>query len=241
MGRSQYTDRFGNRLRQLRESKGLSQEQVANQAGLHRTHVSLIERSQRSVRIGTLEKLARALGVEPGELVPPLTDDPAPSGSHPDAAELGALFPYIRRYQQLASDHGIGDIFQDNGGKLLQTLLILNLRNLPGREGNDAVDAEGKEYELKSVNALLTQNFSTHHHLNPKIIEKYRKVHAWIFSIYKGIELQQIYMLAPSDLEPFFGDWEKRWHERGGADLNNPKIPMRFVEEHGYQRYSQLT
>ena len=59
---------------------------------------------------------------------------------HPDKAILEQIFPSIRKYQELASKHGIGDIFQDNGGKLLQTLLILNLQGLASREGNDARD-----------------------------------------------------------------------------------------------------
>ncbi len=143
------------------------------------------------------------------------------------------MFPHIRQYQQLAQEHGIGDIFQDNGGKLLQTLLILNLRNLPGREGNDAVDEEGNEYELKSVNTRLTRQFSTHHHLNPRILQKYRAVHGWIFSVYEGIELQAIYQMTPDQLESYFADWESRWHEGGGRDLNNPKIPLAFVERTG--------
>ena len=41
----------------------------------------------------------------------------------PDLGELERLFPSIREYQALATRHGIGDIFQDNGGKLLQPLL----------------------------------------------------------------------------------------------------------------------
>jgi hypothetical protein len=36
-----------------------------------------------------------------------------------DLDELQRLFPYIREYQALANKHGINDIFQDNGGKLL--------------------------------------------------------------------------------------------------------------------------
>ena len=92
---------------------------------------------------------------------------------HHDKKELDELFPAIRKFQELASRHGIGDIFQDNGGKLLQTLLILNIQCLGSREGNDARDSEGNEYELKTVNALLTGSFSTHHHLNPKILKKY--------------------------------------------------------------------
>jgi hypothetical protein len=39
---------------------------------------------------------------------------------HPDQAKLRALMPSIRKLQKLASIHGIDDIFQDNGGKILQ-------------------------------------------------------------------------------------------------------------------------
>ncbi len=63
---------FGERLRDLRAAKGLSQEELADLAGLHRTHVSLIERNRRSVRLETLERLARALEVQPADLIPPL-------------------------------------------------------------------------------------------------------------------------------------------------------------------------
>jgi hypothetical protein len=81
--------------------------------------------------------------------------------SHPDAAKLDELFPAVQAYQALATKHGIGDIFQDNGGKFLQTLLILNLQGVANREGNDARDLDGNEYELKTVNVLLTSSFIT--------------------------------------------------------------------------------
>ena len=71
--RSGYVTRFGERIRQLRERSGLSQEILADAAGLHRTHISLIERGHRSIRIETIERLAIALDVEPSELMPPLT------------------------------------------------------------------------------------------------------------------------------------------------------------------------
>lgn len=150
-----------------------------------------------------------------------------------DQRELERLFPFIREYQALATRHGIGDVFQDNGGKLLQMLLALDLQGLRGREGNDAKDAEGNEYELKSVNLLLTRSFSTHHHLNPVILEKYRTVAAWYFGVYFGIELQVIYRMTPDLLEPYFAKWEKAWHDSGGKDRNNPKIPVKFVLAHG--------
>ena len=114
--------------------------------------------------------------------------------AHADLAELTKLFPTIRKYQSLAGKHGIQDIFQDNGGKILQVLLHTGLTVLPGREGNDASDEAGNEYELKSLNVALTKSFSTHHHMNPTIIAKYRKVD-WIFAVYQDIELQAIYRL----------------------------------------------
>ncbi len=155
---------------------------------------------------------------------------------HPDWQELKRLFPAVQVYQELAAKHGIDDIFQDNGGKLLQVLLITGLEILPGREGNDARDADGNEYELKSVNVLKTRSFSTHHHLNPVIIDKYRKVD-WIFAVYEGIELLEIYRLTPTDLEPFYMIWETKWHATSGKDLNNPKIPLSYVRAHGQLVY----
>ena len=151
---------------------------------------------------------------------------------HPDAAELAEIWPAVRRYQELATRHGIDDIFQDNGGKLLQVLLNLGLTVIPGREGNDAVDATGAEYELKSVNINLTRSFSTHHHMNPVIIAKYRQVD-WIFAVYQDIELISIYLLTPQDMEPYYQGWINKWHGDGGKDINNPKVPLTYVVQVG--------
>jgi len=155
--------------------------------------------------------------------------------SHPDKDTLDKLLPHIREYQALASKHGIRDIFQDNGGKLLQMVLITGLKACPKREGNDAVDADGNEYELKSVNQLLTKSFSTHHHMNPEIIRKYRLVD-WFFAVYEGIELKEIYRMTPGQLEPYFEAWEKKWNQTG-RDINNPKIPVNFVSRYGRRVY----
>lgn len=223
--------RFGDRIRQLRVAKSWTQDQLAAAAGLHRTHVSLIERGKRSVRLETIEQLAAGLGADVAALF-----HVAPSAAGSDAEELERLLPDLRRFQLLASKHGIDDVFQDDGGKLLQTLIVLGLQKLPRREGNDAVDATGKEYELKTVNSLLTKSFSTHHHLNPTIIKKYREVEAWYFSVYENIELVGIYRIMPAVLEPFFKDWEKKWN-KSKTDINNPKIPLSFVTANGTKVY----
>jgi hypothetical protein len=156
--------------------------------------------------------------------------------SHQDIAIFNEIYPSILKLQELAEKHGINDIFQDNGGKLLQVLLLTGLEVLPGREGNDAKDNHGNEYELKSVNTLLTKSFSTHHHMNPVIINKYRQVD-WVFAVYEGIKLLSIHQLTPNDLEPYYLKWETKWHDDGGKDINNPKIPLKFVIEHGTTIY----
>ncbi|MBN4050201.1 hypothetical protein JYT28_00435 [Desulfobulbus sp. AH-315-M07] len=143
--------------------------------------------------------------------------------AHDDLEAFEVLWPQVEALQELAARHGIDDIFQDNGGKLLQVLLRTGLSNLEGREGNDAVDENGDEYELKSVNILKTKSISTHHHLNPGIIDKYRKVD-WVFAIYESISLLGIYQMSPDQLEPYFGHWERKWHHDGEKDINNPKI-----------------
>ncbi len=158
---------------------------------------------------------------------------------HPDTELLKQLFPSIRIYQELAAKHGIPDIFQDNGGKVVQVCLILGLTVLKSREGNDAVDEDGNEYELKTVNLSRTAQFTTHHHLNPVIIAKYRKVD-WIFSTYEGIELKEIYLMKPATMEYWYQKWETKWHADGGKDINNPKVPLTYVRLHGELLHSAL-
>lgn len=61
--------RLGRNLRRLRQEKGLSQEDFAFEAGIHRTYVSDIERGARNPTVSIVEKLAHALGTTASELV----------------------------------------------------------------------------------------------------------------------------------------------------------------------------
>jgi transcriptional regulator with XRE-family HTH domain len=56
-------------VRALRVSKGISQEELAEISGYHRTYVGMIERGERNISIATLEALAGSLGVEPKRLL----------------------------------------------------------------------------------------------------------------------------------------------------------------------------
>jgi transcriptional regulator with XRE-family HTH domain len=59
---------FGERVRELRLRKKLSQQRLAELAGLHVTFVGAIERGKRNLSLVTIVKLAKALKVKPGQL-----------------------------------------------------------------------------------------------------------------------------------------------------------------------------
>lgn len=64
---------FGERLRELRTGRNLSQEQLAELAGLDRNYIGQIERAERNVALVNIVRIAQALEVEPGELFAPFT------------------------------------------------------------------------------------------------------------------------------------------------------------------------
>lgn len=60
---------FGRVLRSIRESQGISQEELAARSGYHRTYIGLLERGEKSPSLRTLFNLAGALDVRPSEIV----------------------------------------------------------------------------------------------------------------------------------------------------------------------------
>jgi len=54
--------RFGRRIRHLREARGWSQERLAAEAQLHATYISEVEHGKRNISIDNIAKLAEALG-----------------------------------------------------------------------------------------------------------------------------------------------------------------------------------
>lgn len=60
---------FGYKIQKLRKDKGLSQEKLAELAGLHRTYIGMIERAEKNITLINIEKIALALKVEIKDLL----------------------------------------------------------------------------------------------------------------------------------------------------------------------------
>jgi transcriptional regulator with XRE-family HTH domain len=63
---------FGKNVKRIRNEAGLSQEELAFRAKLHRTYISSIERGERNVSLENIYAIAEALKVLPGELLTPI-------------------------------------------------------------------------------------------------------------------------------------------------------------------------
>jgi len=61
--------KFGKRVRKERTRLGLSQEELANRAGVHRTYVGMIERAEKNITLGNIEKIAKALEISVDNLL----------------------------------------------------------------------------------------------------------------------------------------------------------------------------
>ena len=60
---------FGFAVRSLREEKKISQEQLANMVGLHRTYISSVELGNRNISINNIYRIAKALNISMSDLI----------------------------------------------------------------------------------------------------------------------------------------------------------------------------
>lgn len=61
--------KFGEKVREIRISKGLSQEELAHIANVHRTYIGTVERAEKNITLVNIEKIAVALNVNIIELI----------------------------------------------------------------------------------------------------------------------------------------------------------------------------
>ncbi|PIP50710.1 transcriptional regulator [Candidatus Falkowbacteria bacterium CG_4_9_14_3_um_filter_38_19] len=55
--------KFGKKVREERARLGLSQEELASRAGVHRTYIGMIERAEKNITLENIEKIAKALKI----------------------------------------------------------------------------------------------------------------------------------------------------------------------------------
>lgn len=60
--------KFGQRVRELRKEKNLSQEQLSYMADLHRTYIGMIERAEKNITLINIEKIANSLKISIDDL-----------------------------------------------------------------------------------------------------------------------------------------------------------------------------
>ncbi len=60
--------KFGEKVRATRLEQGLSQEDLADKAGVHRTYIGMIERAEKNITLENIKKIAVALGIKVEDL-----------------------------------------------------------------------------------------------------------------------------------------------------------------------------
>ena len=69
MNKPNILENFGEKIKEFRKLKGLSQEQLAEKANLHRTYIGMIERAEKNITLLNIEKIANALDVKITDLI----------------------------------------------------------------------------------------------------------------------------------------------------------------------------
>jgi transcriptional regulator with XRE-family HTH domain len=62
-------EKFGQKVLDERLKQNLSQEELAAKAGVHRTYIGMIERAEKNITLGNMEKIAKALNIKLSELI----------------------------------------------------------------------------------------------------------------------------------------------------------------------------
>jgi hypothetical protein len=168
----------------------------------------------------------------------------------PKLIPTGDIRPIVEmgiKLQEAATAHHIHNVFDDGGYKELLLLTLFNLRKL-AREGDDAEDPQGRRYEIKTVARMSSAGVrkrslgvTTEHTLTHTNIARYRQTFLWIVAVFDQAHPEAIYEITPAQLEPFFAKWEVELNRQEGlrasggatAHINNPKIPLKFVEQVG--------
>ena len=64
MSKREILVKFGDKVREIRKEKGLSQDELSFKTDLHRTYIGMIERAEKNITLTNIEKIAKALDVD---------------------------------------------------------------------------------------------------------------------------------------------------------------------------------
>jgi transcriptional regulator with XRE-family HTH domain len=139
---------IGNRVRELRQVRGLTQRELGRRAGLSHGAVSHLELGIRMPAAATVEKIARALGVEPGELYRgPVPLAEAPESGFPDV--LGMSEDELEELRERARDDDAAfAALRDAQAAALENLRVARDADQPAE---DIADVEARDRILRKL------------------------------------------------------------------------------------------
>lgn len=112
-------EELGRRIRTLREAAGLSQPRLAARAGMDYKFIGGIERGERNITVGTLERILKALNIQPHQLWTGDSKKPLPAGK----VDVSLAEDMIRRL--------------DSGSRQMVISLIRHMLHLGGRKARN--------------------------------------------------------------------------------------------------------
>lgn len=162
--------------------------------------------------------------------------------------DVAHLIDLAAPLEEAANARGIFNVFDDGGYRTLLLVTMFGLTKPLGRLGNDALTADGRHVELKTINLITTSGtvrtnypgVTTEHSLTPENIARYRGAALWLIGVFMGNEPLEVWEIPSRELEPYYQAWERKIAAKGisggeRAHINNPKIPFGFVAAHGFR------
>ena len=153
--------------------------------------------------------------------------EPPPMAFLPISQDVSHLVVLATPLEAEANKIGIFNVFDDGGYRTLLLCTMFGLRVLPGKQGDDAVDSEGRTFELKTVNlqsgsGLFKEKYpdiGTEHTLSESNLKRYRKTTGWIIGVFIGNTPIEVWQIDSIHLEPVFRVFDKKnsyesWHQQ---------------------------
>lgn len=161
----------------------------------------------------------------------------------PLSQDVSHLVGLATPLEEEANKIGIFNVFDDGGYRTLLLCTMFGLHVLPGKLGDDAVDSEGRTFELKTVNLKNGSglyrgsypNVGTAHSLSAENIKRYRKTTGWIIGVFVGNTPIEVWQVDSKHFDSLFDRLDRKVAANRGR--NNPKIPFRLIRQHGKRIY----